>query len=136
MARSWRRILGLGALAGTALVVLRSIKMFLGSPEGVGQESFGFEPGSDDPYAIDESTLGGEVPAELLASLRCPVDKGPLVLVDGKWLVNPRLGYRYPIVEGIPIMLTEVGERYRDPTWSPQPEPERPSSQQGGSVEP
>ncbi|MBK6769002.1 MAG: Trm112 family protein [Ardenticatenales bacterium] len=52
--------------------------------------------------------------AELLARLVCPLDKGPLELVDGKWLVNRRNGYRYPITDGIPVMLIEVGERYKD----------------------
>ncbi|MCB9176212.1 MAG: hypothetical protein H6648_03560 [Caldilineae bacterium] len=62
---------------------------------------------------MDESTLGGEVSPELLERLVCPLDKGPLELVDGKWLVNRRNGYRYPITDGIPVMLIEVGERYR-----------------------
>lgn len=41
---------------------------------------------------------------ELLKILACPVDKGPLELVDG-WLVNPRLGHRYEIREDVPILL-------------------------------
>ncbi|MFN8423634.1 MAG: hypothetical protein U0470_09740 [Anaerolineae bacterium] len=69
-----------------------------------------------DPYAIDPNSLGGEVNPELLSRLVCPLDKGPLDYVDGKWLVNRRNGYRYPITDGIPVMLIEVGERYRDPS--------------------
>ncbi|MSP13479.1 MAG: hypothetical protein EXR62_11055 [Chloroflexi bacterium] len=71
---------------------------------------------SSDPYTIDETKLGGEVSQELLDILVCPEDKGPLNLVDGKWLVNPRNGNRYPIAEGIPVMLIEVGRKYRDPS--------------------
>ncbi|MEA3337083.1 MAG: Trm112 family protein [Chloroflexota bacterium] len=52
---------------------------------------------------------------ELLDILVCPEDKGPLVLSeDGKWLINPRNGYRYPIRKGIPVMLIEEGRNYRD----------------------
>lgn len=64
---------------------------------------------------LDEAELGGEVSQELLDILVCPLDKGPLELIDGgKWLLNPRNGYRYPIRDGIPIMLIEEGEKYKD----------------------
>lgn len=55
--------------------------------------------------------------------LRCPVavhytdrgdDPGRLELVHGCWLVSPESGYKYPIVDGIPMMLIEVGEKYKD----------------------
>jgi uncharacterized protein YbaR (Trm112 family) len=65
--------------------------------------------------AFDENELGGPVSQELLDILVCPLDKGPLKLsADGKWLVNPRNGYRYPIRRGIPVMLIEEGSKYRD----------------------
>jgi len=64
---------------------------------------------------FDESELGGQVSPELLAILVCPEDRGPLKLsADGKWLINPRNGYRYPIRRGIPVMLIEEGRKYRD----------------------
>jgi len=64
---------------------------------------------------LDESELGGEVNPELLEILVDPLDKGPLELSsDGKWLINPRNGYRYPIRRGIPVMLIEEGRKYRD----------------------
>ncbi|HIC89381.1 MAG TPA: Trm112 family protein [Anaerolineae bacterium] len=64
---------------------------------------------------MDESELGGEVNPELLEILVDPLDKGPLELSsDGKWLINPRNGYRYPIRRGIPVMLIEEGRKYRD----------------------
>ncbi len=55
---------------------------------------------------------------ELLDILVDPADKGPLELVteaEGKfWLVNRRNGNRYPIEDGIPVMLIEEGEKWRD----------------------
>ena len=43
------------------------------------------------------------VTPRLLALLRCPVDGGALVQ-DGRWLVSAA-GRRYPVVEGVPVML-------------------------------
>ncbi len=55
---------------------------------------------------------------ELLEILVCPVDKGPVELMTDdqgrEWLVNRRNGYRYPIEDGIPIMLVEEGEKNKD----------------------
>lgn len=63
-----------------------------------------------------DAPLGGEVSAELLDILVCPEDKGDLELVEGgKYLLNPRNGYRYPIRDGIPIMLIEEGKKNRVP---------------------
>ncbi len=65
--------------------------------------------------SFDESELGGTVSPDLLSILVCPEDRGPLSLSDdGKWLVNPRNGYRYPIRKGIPVMLIEEGRKNRD----------------------
>jgi uncharacterized protein YbaR (Trm112 family) len=74
------------------------------------------EPASTvaDSYGVDLSKLGGTVSQDLLDILVCPLDKGPLEIVDGQWLVNRRNGYRYPIIDGIPVMLIEVGEKYKD----------------------
>ncbi|WP_329296651.1 Trm112 family protein [Streptomyces pseudovenezuelae] len=47
----------------------------------------------------------------LLKILACPIDKGPLVLLDSQdALYNPRLGRVYPIVGGIPQLLPTSGE--------------------------
>jgi uncharacterized protein YbaR (Trm112 family) len=61
------------------------------------------------------------VAQELLDMLRCPVavhyegdDPGRLELVHGCWLVSKESGYKYPIVDDIPVMLVEVGERFKD----------------------
>lgn len=59
---------------------------------------------------------------ELLAILRCPVavhykdkgdDPGKLRLVKGTWLVCDDSGYKYPIRDGIPVMLIEEGEKWK-----------------------
>lgn len=58
----------------------------------------------------------------LLELLRCPVavknkdmgdDPGRLRLVGGYWLVCDESGMKYPIRDGIPIMLIEEGEKWR-----------------------
>ena len=68
--------------------------------------------------SLDDAPLGGKISDELLKILVCPEDKGPLQLVDdGKFLLNPRNGYKYPIRNGIPVMLIEEGKKYRDPNF-------------------
>ena len=70
--------------------------------------------------SLDEAPLGGKISEELLKILVCPEDKGPLTSVDdGKFLLNPRNGYKYPIRNGIPVMLIEEGKKYRDPNFVP-----------------
>jgi uncharacterized protein len=61
---------------------------------------------------------------DLLEILRCPVavhykdkggDPGRLELVhDGAWLVSPDSGYKYPVIDDIPVLLVDVGEKYRE----------------------
>jgi uncharacterized protein len=44
----------------------------------------------------------------LLEILACPEDKGPLLyFADEQALYNPRLKRRYPVREGIPVMLID-----------------------------
>jgi uncharacterized protein len=50
--------------------------------------------------------LGGEVDAELLAILACPLDKQP-VTRQGNYLVCQECQRHYPIRDGIPVMLIE-----------------------------
>jgi uncharacterized protein YbaR (Trm112 family) len=60
---------------------------------------------------------------DFLAMLRCPVavhykdkgdDPGKLRLSgNGKWLLCDDSEYRYPIIDGIPRMLVEIGEKYK-----------------------
>lgn len=60
---------------------------------------------------------------DLLDILRCPVavhhkdrgdDPGRLRLVKGAWLVCDDSGLKYPIRDGVPEMLVEVGEKWKD----------------------
>ncbi len=44
--------------------------------------------------------------AEVLAILRCPVTGSPLRIVD-HWLVGEVGGLKYPIRDGIPVLLAE-----------------------------
>ncbi len=42
----------------------------------------------------------------MIEVLACPEDKGPLVYLESEEILyNPRLRRRYPIREGIPVML-------------------------------
>jgi len=65
------------------------------------------------------------VSQELLKILRCPycvggptrkqgADPGRLELVNGVWLVcqEPDCGRKYPIIDDIPRMLIEIGNKY------------------------
>lgn len=54
-----------------------------------------------DPYAIQ---LGD----------RFGPDPGKLTLVNNAWLVSADTGYKYPIRDGIPVMLVEEGARWKD----------------------
>lgn len=60
---------------------------------------------------------------ELLEILRCPVavhykdrgdDPGQLELVHNCWLVSADSGLKYPIRDGIPVMLIEEGEKWKN----------------------
>ena len=50
--------------------------------------------------------LGGEVDAELLAILACPLDK-QAVTRQGNYLVCQECQRHYPIRDGIPVMLID-----------------------------
>ncbi len=64
------------------------------------------------------------ISAELLEILRCPKavqekekygeDPGRLRLVHNTWLICDDSGLKYPIREGIPVMLIEEGEKWKD----------------------
>ena len=47
---------------------------------------------------------------KLLEILACPACKGPVELQDD-WIVCQECGRRYPIRDGIPIMLVEEAEQ-------------------------
>lgn len=59
---------------------------------------------------------------ELLEILRCPLavqskeygdDPGRLRLVNNSWLVCDDSGLKYPIRDGIPVMLIEEGQKWK-----------------------
>lgn len=58
-------------------------------------------------------------------------DPGRLELVHGCWLVSNDTGYKYPIKDGIPVMLIEEGARWKDTAVEnlpvPPPESEPPA---------
>ncbi len=109
-----KKLLTLVGIVATAAAVAWVVIKLLGRSEEVAAPSAERSEGIDLP-SFDESELGGQVSPELLSILVCPEDKGPLTLAeDGKWLINPRNGYRYPIRKGIPVMLIEEGRRNQD----------------------
>jgi len=108
------RLLRVGALAGAGALVYRVYKQYQADSQ------FELAPVSNLGATSGPLSSGANrsVSPELLEILACPVDKKPVELVkdaNGKeWLLNPRNGYRYPIEDGIPIMLIEEGEKNKD----------------------
>lgn len=103
------RLLGLAALVGLAYVAYRAVRQY--------REDSVFDLA---PAAAGSGAIGQRrsISPELLSILADPGDKGPVeLLTDGsgkEWLVNRRNGYRYPVEDGIPIMLLEEGEKNKD----------------------
>lgn len=69
---------------------------------------------------------------DLLDILRCPeavhyqdkgTDPGRLELINDQWLVSADSSYKYPIIEGIPIMLIEEGRQWKDTPTDQLPMP-------------
>lgn len=70
---------------------------------------------------------------ELLDILRCPLavqekekygdDPGQLRLVKNSWLVCDDSGLKYPIREGIPVMLIDEGQKWKDTAEEELPVP-------------
>lgn len=103
-------LLGIAAIAGLIFVAIRAIRQY--RQDNV----FDLPASGNDGMGMP---IGGKrsLSPELLEILADPVDKGPVELmeIDGKeWIVNRRNGYRYPVEDGIPIMLIEEGESNKD----------------------
>ena len=69
---------------------------------------------------------------DLLALLRCPVavrnkelgeDPGRLELVHNCWLVCEESKMKYPIRDGIPVMLIEEGKKWKETAVEDLPVP-------------
>ncbi len=69
-----------------------------GVPVGWRQPEHGIEPGRY--RMVDE---------ELMKILACPLDKAPVKL-QGDRIICTRCGRRYPIRDGIPVMLIDEAE--------------------------
>jgi uncharacterized protein YbaR (Trm112 family) len=106
------RILGLAVVALLGYVAARLYRQY--------QEDTTFDLAPVGNSGSNGATTGTKrsISPELLEILVCPVDKGPVELMTddagNEWLVNRRNGYRYPIEDGIPIMLVEEGEKNKD----------------------
>ena len=93
---------------------------------------------------MSEATQELPISEDLLEILRDPAavqepekygdDPGRLELVHNAWLVSGDTGYKYPIKDGIPIMLIEEGERWKDTPIEELPMP--PESAEPLSVPP
>jgi uncharacterized protein len=75
------------------------------SNTGSGLSSDWSAPTADAPTS-EPPKLGGEVDAELLSILACPLDKQP-VTRQGNYLVCGECQRHYPIRDGIPVMLID-----------------------------
>jgi uncharacterized protein YbaR (Trm112 family) len=100
------RIVGVAALIGVGVLIFRALRQYR----------------EDSVFDLAPAASGAgqkhSISQELLSILADPADKGPIELLtdsEGKeWLVNRRNGYRYPVEDGIPIMLLEEGEKHKD----------------------
>jgi uncharacterized protein YbaR (Trm112 family) len=116
------------ALIGVAIYVVKN--RLAPAQNEFGKSEGGVLP-KEPVKSLDDAPLGGEISPELLKILVCPEDKGPLQLVEeGRFLLNPRNGYKYPIRSGIPVMLIEEGKKYRDPGHLSSNGAGQPSTQQ------
>lgn len=103
-------LLFVGFVAGVVYAVQKLLSQ-QSTPQGAGAGVLPETPVTP----LEDAPLGGDISPRLLEILVDPEDKGSLELVDdGKFLLNPRTGYRYPIRNGIPVMLIEEGKKYQD----------------------
>ncbi len=77
-------------------------------------------------------TTESPVSPQLLQILRCPVavqsdqygeDPGQLELVHNAWLVCADTQMKYPIRDGIPVMLIDEGKKWQDTAVADLPIP-------------
>ena len=88
------------------LVAAGGAALWLKNRSGSGGESWSVSAPPAPVAPVDPPKLGGEVDAELLAILACPLDKQP-VTREGDYLVCQQCQRHYPIRDGIPVMLVD-----------------------------
>lgn len=108
--KTLRRLLGWGVLAALGVAAARMVRQYREDT------SFDLAPAGATPDGTS-APVGGKrtISPELLEILACPADKQPVEL-QGDFLVCHSCGRRYPIEDGIPIMLIEEGDKHRDET--------------------
>lgn len=60
---------------------------------------------------------------DVLGILACPACKSPVERAGESWLVCAACGRKYPVQDGIPVMLIEVGDKHIDTPVDDLPEP-------------
>jgi uncharacterized protein len=106
--KTLRRLLGVGLLTALGVAAVRLVRQYRED------SSFDFAPAT--PAGEGAALTSGAkrtISPELLEILACPADKAPVELQDD-YLVCHTCGRRYPIEDGIPIMLIEEGDKHRD----------------------
>ncbi len=106
---TFRRLLGIGVLITLGIVVARLIRQYRED------SAFDLAPLGGNSPSVPALPTGAKrtISPELLEILACPSDKQPVEL-QGDFLVCHTCGRRYPIEDGIPIMLIEEGDKHRD----------------------
>ena len=107
--KSFRRLLGVGLLAALGVAAARLVRQYRED------SAFDLAPvgGSGDGPATLPAASQRTISPELLEILACPADKQPVELQDN-FLICRTCGRKYPVEDGIPIMLIEEGDKHRD----------------------
>ena len=104
-----RRLLGLGILAALGVAAARFIQ------QAREDSSFDLAPvgAAGDGSGALQPGVKRTISPELLEILACPADKQPVELQDD-FLICRSCGRKYPVEDGIPIMLIEEGDKHKD----------------------
>ena len=103
-----RRLLGLAFLGALGYALARLYRQY--------QEDSTFDLAPVSSLSGGGATPGAKrtISKELLEILACPADKQPVELQGDDFLICRTCGRRYPIEDGIPIMLIEEGDKHKD----------------------